>query len=404
MSLSREGKRVLFISPFFFPEEISTGKYNTHLVKALVDKGHYVRVITSYPLYPDWVPKMTDKTLKGIDILRGGAGVRYPKSQVFKRIVLELWFAWYVTKQVFQQRNNIDLLVAIFPPVFFMLFAHVLVPKRVIRIGIVHDLLGVMATSSKKRSRKIIAGLIRIVESIALKKCDRVVCLSESMRKVIVSNYGVSERKCSVHYPFISTDNSTSETNQLSAVFDEDHLHIVYSGALGEKQKPAEISYFFQLLCESNKGLKCHFFSRGPLFDEIRGCTSLNNSDRVLFHDLVPEELLTELYDRSTVQIIPQAEGVSAGAFPSKLPNLIAHGVPVFAICDKNSELATIVDEMRYGRHVDAWDMPTLVEQMVIFLKEIKGIPHSDIRSQYEQSLLGKFSVDNLVETILCEE
>jgi glycosyltransferase involved in cell wall biosynthesis len=401
MSLPDKGRRILLISPFFYPEEISTGKYNTHLVKALVEKNHSVHVITSYPLYPDWVPKKSQETLVGVDIHRGGLGVRYPKNQVFRRIILELWFAWHSAKHVFKQRNNIDLLVVIFPPVFFMLFTHILLPKRVVRIGIVHDLLGVMATSAKKRSRKIIAGLIRLVESMALKKCDRLVCLSESMRNVIVEKYGISEKKCSVHYPFISTSNTASETNQLSDIFDGDHLHIVYSGALGEKQKPIEICIFFQLLCKTKKNIKCHIFSRGPLFDEIRNSASLKDSNRVFFHDLVPEELLTELYDRSTVHVIPQAEGTSAGAFPSKLPNLIAHGVPIFAICDRGSELATVAAQMEYGRHVDTWDMPTLVEQMGGVLNEIEGVSHSHILKSYDTSLLKMFSVDDLVEDIV---
>jgi len=403
MSLSSGGKRILFISPFFFPEEISTGKYNSHLVKTLSEKGHSVQVITSYPLYPDWEPKMTQATLPGVDIHRGGLGIRYPKSQVLRRIVLESWFAWYTMKYVLRRRNDTDLLIVIFPPVFFMLFAHILLPKRVIRIGIVHDLLGVMATSAKKHSRKIIAKLIRLVESFALGKCDRLVCLSESMRNVITEKYGIPEQKCSVHYPFVSTAYVTRKTNQLSDIFDENHLHVVYSGALGEKQKPVEISEFFQLLCKSRKNLKCHIFSRGPLFDKVRRCASLNNVDRMFFHDLVPEELLTELFDRSTVHVIPQAEGVSAGAFPSKLPNLLAHGVPVFAICDKNSELATVVTKMGYGKYVDVWDMPTLVAQMASFFMEIEGVSHSEIREKNEKSLLEMFSVDDLVVNLVQE-
>ena len=187
----------------------------------------------------------------------------------------------------------------------------------------------------------------------------------------------------------------------MSKIFDRDHLHIVYSGALGEKQKPAELSHFFQSLCKSRKDIQCHIFSRGPLFDEIRRSASLKNSDRVFFHDLVPEELLTELLDRSTVHVIPQAEGISAGAFPSKLPNLLAHGVPVFAICDRESELASIVDKMGYGRHVDTWDMPTLVDQMGGFLNEIEGVSHSHIQESHDKSLLGMFSVDDLVEDLV---
>jgi colanic acid biosynthesis glycosyl transferase WcaI len=401
MSLLSDGKRILLVSPFFYPEEISTGKYNTYLAKALSKKGNSISVITSYPLYPDWLPKITNASIAGIKIFRGGLGVRYPKSQVLRRIVLEVWFAWHASKILFKQRKNVDLLVVIFPPVFFMVFINIFLSKEIPRIGIVHDLLGIMAISAKKRSRKIIARLIRSVEYAALGKCDHIVCLSESMRNVIVEKYLVPIKKCSVHYPFITSSYSSAKTNKLSSVFDGDHLHVVYSGALGEKQKPNELKEFFHQLCKSRADLKCHIFSRGPLFDGLKQYTSQNLNSRVYLHDLVPEEQLTELYERSTVHVIPQAEGVSAGAFPSKLPNLLAHGVPVFAICDESSELAAVVEKTKIGRHVAEWDMQILISQMNMLLNDIQGISHIEIRNRYENSLMDLFSVDSLVRTIL---
>ena len=41
--------KILILSPFFFPEPISTGKFNTALAKALRDKGMEVTVICSHP-------------------------------------------------------------------------------------------------------------------------------------------------------------------------------------------------------------------------------------------------------------------------------------------------------------------------------------------------------------------
>ncbi len=65
-------KRVLFLSPFFYPEMISTGKYNSYLVKVLVNRGYSVDVVASHPLYPDWKPKISKADLQGCTIHRGG--------------------------------------------------------------------------------------------------------------------------------------------------------------------------------------------------------------------------------------------------------------------------------------------------------------------------------------------
>jgi hypothetical protein len=57
----RMTERLLLLSPFFFPEPISTGRYNTFLVQALVDKGVHVDVICFHPLYPNWRPAAATK-------------------------------------------------------------------------------------------------------------------------------------------------------------------------------------------------------------------------------------------------------------------------------------------------------------------------------------------------------
>ena len=57
-------KNILIISPFFFPEPISTGKYNTELALALRDKGHNVTFLCFHPFYPNWVIKKSNLSLK----------------------------------------------------------------------------------------------------------------------------------------------------------------------------------------------------------------------------------------------------------------------------------------------------------------------------------------------------
>ena len=82
-----EQKTVLLFSPFFYPENISTGRYNTHLALALQQQGNAVITVCSYPFYPDWeVATNAVNDLEGIEILRGGGKVKYPGSQVFRRL------------------------------------------------------------------------------------------------------------------------------------------------------------------------------------------------------------------------------------------------------------------------------------------------------------------------------
>jgi len=325
-------QRVLLLSPFFFPELISTGRYNTWLARALVKRSVKVTVVTSFPLYPVWKPILIKDSVSGIDTHRSGLYVWYPKSAIGRRLVLEIWFGVYALFWSVKLRNKIDTVVTITPPGLFLPYIRKVLPKHVSLIGVVHDLQGVMAKATHGWTRKIIARMVSKLERRALSTCDKLICLSKSMKQVVTESYWIDKRKCNVHYPFPTLADKERSRSDLEAYFPEGFHHVVYAGALGEKQRPRELLEFFKQLCQRRKDIMCHVFSAGPYFKLIQKEMQVLRTDRLFLRGLVPEEELAELYERSTVQVIPQAGGTAAGAFPSKLPNLFATGVPVFAI------------------------------------------------------------------------
>jgi len=104
---------------------------------------------------------------------------------------------------------------------------------------------------------------------------------------------------------------------------------------------------------------------------------------------------------RSHVQVIPQAEGTGGGAFPSKLANLLAVGVPVFAICDTDSELASVIRESGCGLATDSRDLQFLARALADFVQTAVGRASDPLRreslSRYVEE---KFSLSRLVAAL----
>jgi colanic acid biosynthesis glycosyl transferase WcaI len=340
--------RILIVSPYFHPENISTGRYNTVLAQELVRHGATVDVLASHPLYPSWRPVHSDKQLPGMEIRRGGLWVRYPAGQALRRAVIESWFAAYVAMRLVLRKHAVDRVVVVFPPVCAAIAIRWFMPRRVRKIGVVHDLQGVLA---RNRWVRFVA---RLLEGRALAACDRLIFLSRSMADRAIALYGLDPDKTSVRYPFLTLECGESSGESLAGILPKGYLHVVYSGALGEKQEPEKLYRLLDRLAARNQDLRCHIFSAGPKFDQLRA--SAAGGGRVGFHALVPEHALGELYARSTIQIIPQARGTGDGALPSKLPNLIAAGVPVFMICDAGSEAATLLDQAGHSAGCCATD------------------------------------------------
>src|SRR5450759_2565892 len=393
--------KILLFSPFFFPEQISTGKYNTFLAEALALAGHDVTVVASHPIYPNWRAEISNATLPRIEIKRGGGWISYPSSAILRRAILELWYAWYALTSYARLESRPYIVIPIFPPSLFFMLLHSLMPRAICRVGIVHDLQGVYATRSSGLMSRLLNSAIHFVEKRCFRSCDRLIFLSVSMANRAIAEYKLDDRRCGVCYPFVAIADAVSDGVALAEILLPNTFNIVYSGALGEKQNPDGLFAFMNKVACMETNVSCHIFSAGPMFDQLGATRHGAENCKVQFHELVPVEQLAELYARSDVQIIPQALNTSEGSLPSKLPNLLAADVPVFVICEAGSELGNLVNEAKAGVVATTWDIAMLVEQFRSYMNEQAAESKHDRRIRLQAFVESKFSIDSVVDSIL---
>ena len=380
---------ILVISPFFYPEVISTGKYNTHMVEALRDSGHEIDVFCSHPLYPKWKPEFTDKTLKGVNATRGGLNVKYPSLAILRRLFLEVWFAGYVYKLLRKSSKHYSTVVFIFPPNLVGLLAARLFKSKDTRlIGIVHDLQGILIHGKGGLFRKSALSAVRGIERAAFNRMDKLIYLSENMRINSESAYPGLRIDAEVVYPFVSIN---KERNELNDFFDNSKINIVYSGALGEKQNPDALLSLFESLASDDQ-FCCHIFSAGPVFETLK---EKSKNSVVEFHPLVPEGELINLLQSSALQVVPQILDTSDGAFPSKVPNIVALNTPILCITKESSELHNLLCLSGRALCCNQWNIETITKEVRHFL--LAG----GQAETYSNELLKKFDVAKLVEQIV---
>lgn len=395
---------VVLISPFFHPEAISTGRYNTILAQGLVRHGQAVAVIASHPLYPAWQPDRSSVQLPGMHIRRGGGWLKYPGKPVLRRMLLESWFAIFANLQLARLRHSAKRIVVIFPPNLVATTLRLLLPKYTPIVGVVHDLQGVMAQRGDSALGRLLTRIILAIEGRAFRNCDRLIFLSHSMAERAIAVYGIARDRCAIHYPFLTLPaTAPTVSDRLVAALPDGHTHVVYSGALGEKQNPDRLVWLMRELRARHANVRCSIFSAGPNFERLRAQPQPDVETRIQFQNLVPDDTLDELYARSTVQLLPQASGTSDGAIPSKLPNLLAAGVPIFAICDSQSEIVRVLKQAgdASGDHVSDFDAPSLHAQFERLLQQIARDPRATRVARQRPQVERMFSVEPLIAEIL---
>jgi len=390
--------RTLVLSPFFYPEPISTGRYNLTMVQGLMAAGCTVHVACCHPFYPAWQVEPSDAQLPGLSIERGGARLRFPRSQVIRRALLESWFACFATFAAWRHRARTDTVVAVFPPSLFFLGVSAVLPKRVRRVGVVHDLQGIHAEASRSHVVRALVGVIAAIERRAFRNCDRLVVLSSAMADKLVETTGINRERIKVVYPFVNLPPVQPGASRLAARFPAGFVHVVYSGALSEKQNPTQMAEIFEGITERMPEVMIHVFSDGPAFEQMKTRLGAHRDRRVSFAPLVAEEDVAELYARADIQLIPQAAGTQHGSMPSKLPNILASGRQVLAICDDDSELAVMIARFDAGTSLSSWSLDDVQHALAGLIERLRDKTREQVDVVGVRSF---FSLDRLTEAVL---
>jgi colanic acid biosynthesis glycosyl transferase WcaI len=390
--------RVAIFSPFYYPELISTGRVNTLLAKELVRLGWEVDVVCSHPLYPDWKPTKSFASLLSTKTHRGGAWVRYAPHPLLRRIALEVWFAMHCAKCVLSLRKDTTVALLVYPPSLFGPLVQLLLPKRVRRVALVHDLQGEYSQLGYHSGFKLLTYVINKVEKMCLSGADSCIFFSKAMARAAQRIFALDHAHTSVQYPFVTIDSDAAMTNLMERELPTGVQHVVYSGALGEKQNPEELASLMLHAAEAIPEAQFHIFSGGPLFDSLR--KQFASGSQLHFHDLVPEEQLTELYARSSVQLIPQAHGTENGSLPSKLPNLLAAGVQTVALCSETSEVAALLRESTTDALICEWSKDHFVSSVHAALMMAAEV-HPDTRKTQAENVLAMCRVGSLAQLVV---
>jgi hypothetical protein len=219
------------------------------------------------------------------------------------------------------------------------------------------------------------------------------------MRDFAVDVYQLDQARCEVVYPFSSLPNAGSGEVLIPEVLAGCEKTLVYSGALGEKQAPEKLLRLMDEFAQKQPDFEVLVFSDGPIFEDLKRRYSQRGS-RVRFNGLVPDAEIEGLLKASTIQIIPQQLGLSHGAFPSKLPNLLTAGTAIFAITDADSEVTQIVDQYSRGKAIATWSLDQSLAALEAFASNVEALPHRDPLNQADVELRDRFDIGHLAKGI----
>lgn len=345
--------RFLLYSLNFSPELTGIGKYSGEMAEWLAHNGHEVRVVTSYPYYPQWEVQDEYKSSWYLAEKIGDVRVfRCPfwvprRPGGLKRLIHLASFAVGSFPGLLRNafwRPDVVWTVA---PAFFcvpgaLIATKVLGAKSWIHIqdyevDAAFDL-GMLKGDGLKR-------FALSAERWLLRSFDRFSTISQRMYQLGLSK-GVEESKA-VLFPnwvdlkaIAATGDDSSGRYRSELGIPSDAVIALYSGNMGAKQGLEILSKAAATL-SGIKDLHFVFCGNGAgRADLERQCAGMTN---VRFLDLQPMERLGELLRTADIHLLPQRADAADLVMPSKLTGMLASGRCVVASAHVGTEVEMVV-------------------------------------------------------------
>jgi colanic acid biosynthesis glycosyl transferase WcaI len=347
--------RLIIYTLNYEPELTGIGKYSGEMANWLASQGHEVRVVTSFPYYPQWKVKdgysanwYGTENSEGLKLFRCPLWVP-SKPGGIKRLLHLASFAitsFPVLLRQFFWRPDVVWVVA---PAFFCVPGALLASRlsgakswlhiQDYEVDAAFDLGMLKGEGLKRRALA--------VESWLLRGFDRFSTISRKMHQLALSK-GVAVDRAVLFPNWVDLDAITSTRQNAGESAYRAELNIpgdavvaLYSGNMGAKQGLEILAEAANQL-KSQDGLYFVFCGNGAGRANLENRASgLHN---VRFLDLQPLERLGELLGTADIHLLPQRGDAADLVMPSKLTGMLASGKAIVATAHQGTEVAMVVD------------------------------------------------------------
>ena len=214
----------------------------------------------------------------------------------------------------------------------------------------------------------ILLGAMKIIERIVYRICDKVLLLSEGMRRNIIEK-GVSSKKTEVIPNFIDSEYIVPfpNENRFSKKWGlNDRFVVMYAGNIGLPHGTEIIIEAADIL-RSNPDILFCFVGRGENRNVLEKLVQEKDLKNVRFVLPQPEQEVPYIWASADISLVTYRKGLADCSVPSKLLAIMSSRRPAIIVADSDSEATAMVQRSECGLHVPPED-PYALAKAIQFL------------------------------------
>jgi len=365
--------KILVLGTNFHPEVTGVAPLTTDLCDYLVQQGHTVEVICTFPHYPEWAKRKENKwkiydhhNYKGVTINRVWNYVPR-RLNTITRVMYDTIISFSFLIGSFFIHNKPKVILAICSPLQVG-FSAWIISKRFNVPFYFHlqDLIPESAANTGMIKNKYFIGIIENFAKFIYNKAAGISVIGHSFKETIIK-LGVAANKISYLPNWVDTQwikplpKSKSYLKELS--IDSSKYIVMYIGNIGKKQDLITLAAAAGIL-KSHDDIIFIIFGDGnnkkQLVDYINKY-SLNN---ILLYGVQSKSKLPVMLSIADALVVLQKKEVINMVVPSKLLIYAASGKPIILAGNSNSEGSKFIVESNGGLLVEAENHYAVAEKI----------------------------------------
>lgn len=370
--------RILVLGLNYLPESTSIGPYTADLAEYLQRRGHEIRVITGFPIAPQWRVwegyrgrLFMREVVRGVPVLRTYLYVPKDPKKGFQRILFDCCFAVTALVGTLTGKRP-ELVIVISPPLQLSITAFLIRKLTGARVFLeIQDLVPDAAIAvGALRDGSCAVRIARALEQFAYRTAESIGVICDGMRCNLIAK-GVPEHKVVLlpNYIDVTFMKPVSGRNEfrLRAGIGNDQFLVMYSGSIAGKQG-LETFVRAGAEFEGDADVTCCLIGEGPYLPELNRVAESLGLRRFQFLPLQSRESLPAQLSAADVLVITQRAAVRDVVFPGKLLYYMAAGRPILASVSEDSETGRFIRQHGVGLVVPP-EEPGLMAKAIRWLK-----------------------------------
>lgn len=331
---------ITFICHYFPPEIGAPSARIFEMAREWVRLGHHVEVVTCFPNHPTGIipdkykgMRYSKEDMEGIVVHRNYVYAT-PNKGFIKKTMGHISFMVSSVFLTLKKISNTDVIITS-SPTFFSIFSGLIFSKvkKVPFILEIRDLWPAAIVELGVLKNKLIISILEKIELYFYKKCDRLIMVTESFKKIAIMR-GIRPEKIEV------ITNGYSEEIFDGAPKDEEIIDrynlkgkfvVEYVGAHGISQGLDKILLVAEQL-KKFMDISFVFVGEGAEKKNLIDFAIKNNLENVQFIDAQSKDMIPRFYNTADVCIIPLKDIKLFKTFiPSKMFEIMGCGRPIIA-------------------------------------------------------------------------